>query len=754
MDTIQNSEIDIFGRYAPFIQEFIYNNKWQELRSVQVEAAKSIFFSNDNILICSKTASGKTEAAFFPVLSILETNQPESFGAIYLAPLKTLINDQFQRVGMILNESNTPVFHWHGDVSASHKRSAFKNPRGILQITPESLEGLMLNHNNRIFTMFRDLQFVIIDEIHFMTGTDRGNQVRCILERLARIIGKSPRRIGLSATIGDPQTSAKWLGEGTGRDTDVVFINDEKAKFKLACEHFFTEDSKTHTVVENKMYENYGDKYSYFLFSDDANDFVYECARRKHKSLIFLNTREEAEYLTATLRMIAKKRRDADIFCIHHGSISKQLREETEADMKDSTRQTATCATVTMELGIDIGDLERVIHLGAPNSVSSFLQRLGRSGRRRNNPEMMIVINEDIVNPQALLPHKIPWDLLKSIAVIQLFIEEQWIEPPVLKKMPFSLLFHQTLCALAAQYEFEPEALRRNILGLSPFSHIANEDYEKLVHHMLDTKMIQSTDEGTFIVGVEGEKIINSYKFLATFKDYDEYKVMHGNAVIGTLTSETPIGYVFTLAGFTWVVTDVIPERKQLIVEKTEGCRAFPWPGSYRDIHTKIVRKIRDILLDDAEYRYLMPRAAERLQQAREIAKSSVMLTKPVLHLGGTTWCLFPWLGSKSNWTLRRFIRSRCVKKFSLTDIEYGDWFYIRLNIGKGDGYELMDHIASFFCSDAIDLDSLVGEKENPAYERYDEYVPQELIRRGYISDKMQSDEITEWVGSDRVGEH
>ena len=195
-----------------------------------------------------------------------------------------------------------------------------------------------------------------------------------------------------------------------------------------------------------------------------------------------------------------------------------------------------------------------------------------------------------------------------------------------------------------------------------------------------------------------------------------------------------------------WVVTEVVATRKQIMVEKTDGCRAFPWPGSYREIHTKIVKKIRDILLDDIVYQYLMPKAAERLQQARELAKPSGMLTEPVIHLGGITWCLFPWLGSKSNWALRRFIRSRCIKKFNLTDIEYGDWFYIRLNIGKGNGYDLVRYISEFFSNDAVNLDCLVGEKENPSYERYDEYIPQELIRQGYIVDKMQGDEIRDWL--------
>jgi len=361
---------------------------------------------------------------------------------------------------------------------------------------------------------------------------------------------------------------------------------------------------------------------------------------------------------------------------------------------------------------------------------------------------MMLVINEDIVNPNALLPHKMPWELLKAIAVVQLYLEEQWIEPPVVKKMPFSLLFHQILCVLASVYELTPDALKNQILGLSPFTHISEDDYETLLLHMQNNKMIQATDEGTFIVGIEGEKIISSYKFLATFKDYDEYNVMHGNASIGTLTSETPIGYVFTLAGFTWVVRDVIPTRKQIIVEKTEGCKAFPWPGSYREIHTKIIQKIRDVLLSDTTYQYLLPKATERLLEAREIARTSGMLNKPVVHLEGITWCLFPWLGSKSNWTLRRFIKSRCVKKFKLTEIEYGDWFYIRLNIGKGDGFKLARFISEFFSDDAPDLDSLVGEEENPSYERYDEYVPQELIRRGYITDKLQSDELKEWVKS------
>ncbi|MCL2741161.1 MAG: DEAD/DEAH box helicase [Oscillospiraceae bacterium] len=738
----------VFDSFAPFIKEFIYRNGWEELRAVQVEAARSIFLSEGNALICSKTASGKTEAAFFPVLSILEEERPECFGAIYLAPLKTLINDQFKRIGLLLAEAETPLFHWHGDVSASHKRGALKRPRGILQITPESLEGMMVGRRHDLMTLFHGLRFVILDEVHFLAGTDRGNQVRCILERLARVIGHSPRRIGLSATVGDTLAMAGWLGANTGRDTEVVKASGDDARWRIAVEHFFTEASKSHTVDENKMYENYGDKYSYFLFSGESYGFVYECVRKKRKSLIFLNTREEAEHLTAAMRAMAADRGEDDIFLIHHGNVSKELREKAEADMKDAARHTATCATVTMELGIDVGELERVVHLGAPNSVSSFLQRMGRSGRRGGAREMVVVINEDAVAPGALLPHRMPWDLLKAIAVIQLYLEDKWIEPPAAKSMPFSLLFHQTLCVLMSAHELPPEELFGRVMSLSPFACVRDEDYQALLMHMLDTDVLQLTDEKTLILGLGGERIVGSHRFLATFRNYEEYTVMHGGEAIGTVTSEIPVGDVFSLAGYAWEVTDVVAGRRLIMVRRAVSGGAFPWPGSYRDIHTGVIRKIRSVLASDAAYGYLRPKAADRLARAREAARSSGMTEAKALHLGGGVWCLLPWLGTASNWTLRRFIKSRCVGRFGLSEIEYGDWYYIRLNIGKGDGEGLIGHMRSFFSAGEPDLGSLVGGKENPAYERYDEYIPQELIRRGYIADKLRADEIREWLAA------
>ena len=206
-----------FDRFAPFVQDFIYDHQWENLRGIQVAAAEAIFDTDANVLLTASTASGKTEAAFFPILTLFDEDPPASIGAIYIGPLKALINDQFLRLNDLCADAHIPVWHWHGDVSASHKAKMLKNPSGILQITPESLEALLLHKHSAISKLFCDLRFVVIDEVHSLLRGDRGGQTICLIERLSRMAGVNPRRIGLSATIGDPQAVGAFLSSGTGR---------------------------------------------------------------------------------------------------------------------------------------------------------------------------------------------------------------------------------------------------------------------------------------------------------------------------------------------------------------------------------------------------------------------------------------------------------------------------------------------------------------------------------------------------------
>ena len=277
-----------YGLFSPFIKDYIYRNGWSELRRVQIDAAWEIFFTENNLLLSSETASGKTEAALFPILSMMEAESPENFGVLYISPLKSLINDQYSRMEMLLEESGMPVHRWHGDVSQNHKQAFLKQPSGLLQITPESLESMLIRRANDIPRLFGNLRFIIIDEIHAMMGSDRGGQILCQIQRIAKLIGHQPRRIGLSATIGDPDNAAAWLGNGSERETATVQIQTEKISWKLGLEHFYT------TEGDGKA-------------QSAADAYIYK-ATRGDKCVVFSNSREETENITATLREIAKKR--------------------------------------------------------------------------------------------------------------------------------------------------------------------------------------------------------------------------------------------------------------------------------------------------------------------------------------------------------------------------------------------------------------------------------------------------------------
>ena len=226
--------MNVFTRYAPFIQDYIYQSGWQALRSVQNAAAEAIFTTEDNVLLTASTASGKTEAAFFPILTLLDEDPPHSVGVLYIAPLKALINDQFGRLSELCEEAGIQVTRWHGDVSHAQKRRLLRKPSGILRITPESLESLMINKHMEIPSLFGDLRFIVIDEVHSLLRGDRGMQTFCLIERMCRLADCRPRRIGLSATIGNPEEAGRFLGAGSGRRTLIPRIEGGREVWRLS----------------------------------------------------------------------------------------------------------------------------------------------------------------------------------------------------------------------------------------------------------------------------------------------------------------------------------------------------------------------------------------------------------------------------------------------------------------------------------------------------------------------------------------
>ena len=744
-----------FEKYSPFIRDYIYSRNWDSLREVQIGAAEVLFGTENNLLLTSSTASGKTEAAFFPIISRLYDDPPQTFGALYIAPLKSLINDQFSRLDELLDMSSIPVFHWHGDVAMSHKNKALRDPKGILQITPESLESMLMNRNNDIVRLFGDLRYVVLDEIHTLTGTDRGNQIICQLCRISRLIGRDPVRVGLSATIGDTDIAAKWLGAGSERGVSVVGMKETRTSWRLGMEHFYIQsDSPDQSESGNKYLTAVGeatpgeneparpeasDNSVGYTPLDPGFEYIYDCTADK-KCLVFSNSREETEYLTATLRQIADRRGDPDVFLIHHGNLSASLREEAEMKLKDDGLRTVTCATVTLELGIDIGRLERIVQLDAPTTVSSLLQRLGRSGRRGTPPEMMMVFREENPLPNTPLPQLMPWGLLRAIAIVQLYLEERFIEPPNVKKLPFSLLFQQTLSTLAASGELTAKRLAEKVLSLPPFAGVTKEEYRTLLLSMIKNDFIEMTEEKGLIVGLKGERLINSFKFYAVFKDSEDYTVRAGSDEIGTITTPPPVGDRFALAGRVWEVEELDVARKLIYVKEVKGKMEISWPGDYGEIHTRILERMKQVLEEDTVYPYLKKNARKRLDVARRVARNTGMLKKSIVHLGGYTWCLFPWLGTRSFRTLRKFIAKNGAK-FRISGMEYEGCCYMTFKMERGDGRELISYLSKKASSEGIDKSALVAPSECPVFEKYDDFIPSELLRDAYMADRLRTDE-------------
>lgn len=720
-----------FGRYAPFVQDYIYRNGWENLRAIQVAAADAVFNTDENVLLTASTASGKTEAAFFPIITLFSENPPSSVGCIYIGPLKALINDQFARLTELCEEADIPVWHWHGDVAQSHKERLMKHPSGILQITPESLEALLLHKHAAIPKLFHDLRFVVIDEVHSLLRGDRGGQTLCLIERLSRLAGVNPRRIGLSATIGDPEGTGAFLSLGTGRQTLIPRIEAKGSTWRLSMEHFYIRNSQAGEdypeTVGMPALEEKTDEAP--LMADPGIGYIFEHTRGK-KCLVFVNSREECEAVTTTLRRYCEVKHERDRFLIHHGNLSASYRETAEGIMKDDSQYLTTVTTATLELGIDIGRLERVFQIDAPWTVSSFLQRMGRTGRRGQPPEMWFVMREDEPEVRAMLPTTIPWKLLQGIALVQLYLEQRWVEPPRLDRLPYSLVYHQTMATLSSCGELSPRALADRVLSLRYFHRVTQEDFKTLLRHLLETDHIQYTEQGGLIVGLTGERVVNSFKFYGVFVESEEYTVRSDSQELGTVVSPPPLGEKLAIAGAVWRVLDIDHKRHLVYVEQVKGSVPAYFGECPGDLDTKILERMREVLREEKHYPYLMKNAVARLSQARMTARASGAADRVLINLGGSMWCLLPWLGTYAFLAMERFLKLKCADRLGLRNLDSARPFFIQFSMNADE--ETFFTVLFEEIRKPIDPLELVYPKELPLFDKFDEYLPEELVRKGF----------------------
>ena len=756
-----------FERLAPFIQEYIYRHRWRELHEIQVAACDIIFNTDDNLLLATPTASGKTEAAFLPVITEIYNNPPSTVGVLYVSPLKALINDQFLRIEELLAEADIPVTKWHGDAPQSAKDKIVQKPKGVLQITPESLEAMLMRRRPHIMALFADLRFIIIDEVHQFIWSDRGVQLSSILERIQGLTGNIPRRIGLSATLGDMSIAEEWLNNGTNRACSSPEVNAGRRKAQMMVDHIYTmaggvptgapggaqsgaSNGAPNGVQSGASVDNADsapgattdgsaapDNASY----DKSASFfetLYYLTRGK-KSIIFSNSREEIEVNINRLKLLAESKKERDVFHVHHGNISADGREYAEEQMRESDMPLVTGATVTLELGIDLGDLERIVQTGAPHSVSSLTQRLGRSGRRSGVSQMCFVFQEDEPTTGDMFIHTINWPFIKCLALIELY-RENWLEPFRTEKYPYSVLFHQTLSVLYGYGDTTPSQLARRILSERTFRYVSQDDFKELLMNMIETGMLEITGESKIALGKKGEWLTNHHEFYAVFETPDEYSVHDGANQIGTLHHPIPIGERFVLSGKTWEVTDIDKDRKGIYVKYVGGKSDVAWDTTtIGDVHTRVLHKMREIITGAEPYGYLSARAAARLAEIRLTIKQTGSfadeLQTDIFSISPNRFGICPWLGTRALNALSYCIR---YKKIRLLNPE-PDWVYL---IAETDDIEdLRDALREIKVSQ-IAAEELPLPDTLPNMGKYGPYVPKSLSRKQYLDRYIDLDEM------------
>lgn len=708
--------MNTFDRLAPYIRDYIYREGWDEIREIQVAACDIIFNKDHNLLLATGTASGKTEAAFLPTLTELYHKPSSSVGILYISPLKALINDQFSRLDYLLHEGDIPVCKWHGDASQSAKKRLLKKPQGILQITPESLESLLINKQSICHSLFGDLRFIIIDEVHYFMSGPRGIQLLCQLERLQKIANIIPRRIGLSATLGDYSIAEEWLSAGTNRACATPSVSAGKRKIGIAMNCFQRDGDETAEGLDSGARKHF--------------DYLYKHTRNK-KAIIFANSRATVEVTMANLKKIAEENHTRDVYRVHHGNISAVLREETENEMKNSEERLVTGATVTLELGVDIGSLDMIAQIGAPFSVSSFTQRLGRCGRRGQRADLLFTFLEDEDSCCCFFP-EMNWSFLRGIAILQLYLEERWIEPIIPPKFPYAMLYHQTMAYLASRGELSAAVLAQNMLLLASFKHISQDDYKILIRHLITIDQLQRTERGGLMVGIKGENVINHYEFYSVFESTVEYLVKSENQAIGTISEPVKIGGQFALAGRAWECIDCDETSNIIFVKQIKGISKIAWIDSANfEIHTKILRKIKEILNSSNHYTYLSERCIERLDSMRNCAKQSKMATDMVTVLSKNCYAILPWIGT----------RQICAMYFALANKGYSvqneDYFLV---IKTSKRKALLEKDVADIIADPPNKHEFKLPQDIQVPFKYNNFIPAELLKKQFVEDFIDLD--------------
>jgi ATP-dependent helicase Lhr and Lhr-like helicase len=710
------------------IQRFIWAEGWEELRDAQEQAIPLILRADRDVIIAAATAAGKTEAAFFPALTHLLAAGGDGL-IVYISPLKALINDQFGRLDRLCDQLDVPVWPWHGDISASTKTRFLAKRHGVLLITPESLEALLCNRGSSVAAIFERATFFVVDELHAFIGSERGKQLQSLMHRIERALGRSVPRIGLSATLGDMKLAGSFLRPAS----EPSQVNSAAAGSELKV-----------------LVKGYEEPLVVQAEADAENDVPVTPAQiaahlfkvlRGSNNLVFPNSRRQVERYTYLLNKMCEREKVPNEFWPHHGSLSKEIRSETEAALKQKEMPATAICTNTLELGIDIGAVKSVAQIGPPPQVASLRQRLGRSGRRKGEPAILRgYCVEDSVGPNASVRDNLRLDTVQMAAMISLLVEK-WFEPPRVQGVHLSTLVQQLLSSIAQTGGATAGELYALLCGQTgPFAGVTRQEFIELLRHLGQKELLTQDSSGVLLHGRVGEKFVNHYSFYAAFASDEEFRVVAAGKLLGSLPVDqvlTP-GQRILFAGTTWRVDEVDEQQKTIFVTRAKGGVPPMFSGGIGRTHTKVRQRMRELLEGVDVPAFLDEAARKFLIEARD-AYARDSLSSQFLLDHGREVVLLTWLGDAANEAIAcLLIRHGFVAAPSGPGVE--------VIKGERSTQDLLDALGDIALDECPPLDILLANVKNLAREKWDWALPDALLRKAYASLYLDLDEGLAWV--------
>lgn len=607
--------MSVFSRFPERLQHAIAHELgWTSLRPVQEQAGEAIL-AGKNAVVLAPTAGGKTEASMFPVLAGLLREPLAGVGALYVAPIKALLNNQEVRLGHYTEMVGMRRFVWHGDALASQKEAFCREPAELLMTTPESLEVMLMSSRVPVQRLFRGLRYVVIDEVHAFAGTDRGAHLMSVLERLAVISGGDVQRVGLSATVGNPEQIARWLRGSSERESVVVDPPKPKAERLI------------------KIY-----------LREDTSDFAREAVRegRGKKSLFFCQSRSLTEAIADHMRG-----ESIEVF-VHHGSVSKEERYAAEERFAQGTNA-CIVATSTLELGIDVGGLDLTFQANAPSTVSSFLQRMGRTGRREGTVANMTFLCEDAVS------------VVQNTALV-LLAAQGWVESVRAETRAWPVLVHQLLAMTQEHGGISAERCWRVLSRVPDFRGITEEEYLALVEHMKREGFLFESG-GLLSMGTAAERAFGKKNFLelyAVFSSPVLYKVQtEAKRDLGSLEQNFVDRLVeqmstFLLGGRAWLVVSLNHEERIVRVRSAPRGKQPSWGGFVPQfLGLRLCQQMKAVLTSEQDYPFLDAKAKAALAEWRGDLGQTLARPGDALSFDGKTLLWWTFAGGRVNQTLK-----------------------------------------------------------------------------------------------------